>query len=135
MSLILTGGCLCGRTRYEVEGEPLQTTACHCADCRRASGAPFVVWSFYRSGTLRWTSAAPSEIHHAERLRTFCGNCGSPLTFFDPALPELFEVNTCTFDEPSPWPPGDQCWTDDALPWPPVTHLPASARTGPLPEV
>lgn len=39
---ILTGGCLCGAVRYQVEGEPLYAGFCYCVDCRKASGAGVV---------------------------------------------------------------------------------------------
>ena len=31
----------------------------------------------------------------------FCGDCGTPLKFFDPSPPDFFEMNTCTFDDPA----------------------------------
>ncbi|MGO7748595.1 GFA family protein, partial [Rhizobium ruizarguesonis] len=30
---IRTGSCLCRAVAYSVEGEPLRTGLCHCADC------------------------------------------------------------------------------------------------------
>jgi len=38
------GGCLCGAVRYRMVGAPLSSAICHCASCRRASGAPTVAW-------------------------------------------------------------------------------------------
>ncbi len=132
----LTGGCLCGTARYHLTAAPLQTTVCHCADCRRASGAPFVVWTFFQTGTLVWETAPPKRLHFADRDRTFCADCGTPLTFFDPAIPHLFEVNTSTFDDPIPFAPLDQCWLDDQLPWTPkIPTLPGTPETGPLPAL
>jgi hypothetical protein len=29
----LTGGCQCGRVRYGIAGEPVETTVCHCRMC------------------------------------------------------------------------------------------------------
>lgn len=34
---VFTGGCLCGRIRYRVQGVPANQTHCHCETCRRAS--------------------------------------------------------------------------------------------------
>jgi hypothetical protein len=51
--LPLTGGCLCGGVRYEVS-EPLVVAGyCHCARCRRRTGA-----AAYRRPVV---SAAPWE--------------------------------------------------------------------------
>jgi len=130
----LTGGCLCGRTRYALDQAPLQTTVCHCADCRKSAGAPFMVWSFFRPGSLSWSGQEPKVIQIAERIRSFCPDCGSPLTFFDPQIPDLFEVSTCTLDDPGAHPPLDQCWTADRIPWcHSLNELPGSPETGPLP--
>lgn len=135
MSQIINGGCLCGATRYEATGPPLQTTACHCEDCRRASGAPFVIWSFFKIGSINWVKNEPKIVVFAERHRSFCPDCGTPLTFFDPAIPDIFEINTCTFDHPDPYPPGDQCWMKDKTTWShTILNLPASTETGPLPK-
>ena len=60
----------------------------------------------------------PRTLHHEERERTFCADCGTPLTFYDPAIPAEFEVTTCSLDEErlAP-PPADHNWISDALPW------------------
>lgn len=130
------GGCLCGALRYEVRGPALQSTVCHCEDCRRASGAPFVAWTFFRNGSLFWLKGKPKLLRHADRERTFCGDCGSPLTFFDPAIPELFEANTNSLDDPSAYPPGDHCWTCDELPWTEgIAFLPRYKADAPLPNI
>jgi len=129
------GGCLCGTIRYQVRGPALQTSLCHCDDCRRASGAPYVAWTFFRSDALTWTKGVPKCIIFAGRERTFCGDCGSPLTFFDPLSQEFFEVNTCTLDRPDDFPPGDQCWTTDEVRWSKSIHaLARYDETSPLPE-
>ena len=39
---MLTGHCCCGYVRYRIDGQPSKQTLCHCATCRRASGAPVV---------------------------------------------------------------------------------------------
>jgi hypothetical protein len=112
------GGCLCGAVRYEVTAIPRKTSLCHCEDCRRASGAPVVAWTFFPSGSLSFVHGDPCLLRHAERERTFCRDCGTPLTFFDPAIPSEFEVTTCSLDEGrvAP-PPEDHNWTSDMLPW------------------
>jgi hypothetical protein len=130
----LTGGCLCGAVRYSLPGPATHTTVCHCSDCRRASGAPFVAWTFFRQGTLSWTKGSPKVLVFSDRERSFCGDCGTPLKFYDPGIPEWFEMNTCTFDEPEAHTPADECWTEDRLSWAAShTGIPAFKRDAPLP--
>lgn len=101
-----------------MEGPALQTSYCHCEDCRKASGAPAAAWTFFKSSaTLEWLCGTPNVVHFASRERSFCGDCGSPLRFYDPEIPDFFELNTCTFDDPAPHAPTDQCWTHDEIPW------------------
>lgn len=113
-----TGGCLCGAVRYEVHAAPRKTSLCHCADCRRATGSPVVAWTFFPTGTLRLIKGEPRTLHHECRERTFCSDCGTPLSFFDPAIPAEFEVTTCSLDQPelAP-PPADHNWIVDRLRW------------------
>jgi hypothetical protein len=130
------GACLCGAIRYRVGGPALQTSYCHCLDCRKASGAPAVAWTFFKTGALQWLLERPKVIIYAERERSFCGNCGTPLMFFDPALPEFFEINTCTIDDPTLHPPTDQCWVADEIPWVrQLANLPRFEFTSPLPDL
>jgi hypothetical protein len=132
---IHSGGCLCGAIRYEVYGDAMQTSLCHCEDCRRASGAPAVAWTFFPPNSLRWIQGSPREIRFAGRVRSFCADCGSPLLFADPALPQFTEVNTCTLDEPTAFPPGDQCWMVDEIPWMRSLHaLVRFDHTSPVPD-
>jgi hypothetical protein len=42
MKPVIEGGCVCGGVRYRLEAAPTQVNDCHCLDCRRSSGAPFV---------------------------------------------------------------------------------------------
>ncbi len=130
----LQGGCLCGAIRYQVSGPTLQTSYCHCEDCRKASGAPAAAWTFFTKGSLEWLIGNPKVLHFAGRERSFCGDCGSPLMFYDPEIPDFFEMNTCTFDDPSPHAPTDQCWVHDEIPWVSKTaDLPRFEFTSPPP--
>jgi len=131
----LHGGCLCGALRYAVQGPAAQTTICHCTDCQRASGAPFVAWTFFRSGALSWTSGTPKQLNFAGRERSFCGDCGTPLVFFDPQIPEWFEVSTCSLDHPEPHHPTDECWAVDRIEWlNSLGKLPSYDANSPLPN-
>ncbi|PYJ92104.1 MAG: hypothetical protein DME62_14110 [Verrucomicrobia bacterium] len=40
----ITGGCVCGGTRYVLKNPPFSLGDCHCIDCRRSAGAPHVNW-------------------------------------------------------------------------------------------
>jgi hypothetical protein len=50
-------------------------------------------------------------------VRTFCGKCGTPLTYAHEAAPDDIDVTTVSLDDPAEFPPRDHTWTSDALPW------------------
>ena len=130
----IDGGCLCGAVRYSLTSEALQTCICHCEDCRKASGAPMMAWTFFRTGAMCWVKGEAKLVKFAERERSFCGDCGTPLMFFDPAIPEFFEVSTCSLDRVDEFPPKDECWISDEVRWAKsLGSLPRYELESPLP--
>lgn len=114
----LQGGCLCGKIRYEVTGEPFNRTNCHCSFCRRASAAPFVAWFTILSKDLYWRSGQPATFQSSARVkRSFCRDCGTPLTFAHEDFPGEIDVTTCSLDTPAELAPLDHVWTSSQLPW------------------
>jgi hypothetical protein len=41
MKLPQTGGCLCGKIRYEITEAPQLVYTCHCVDCQRLMSSAF----------------------------------------------------------------------------------------------
>lgn len=114
---MLTGGCLCGATRYEAGGTPYHETNCHCSMCRRAAGAAFVTWFSVKRPDFRWTGAPPAAYRSSpEAIRAFCATCGTTLTFEPDAKDEL-DITTASLDDPSALPPRDELHTATRLPW------------------
>lgn len=115
-----TGGCQCGAVRYEVRGEITHETLCHCSFCRRASAAPVVAWFSVRPEAFRVTRGGMKIFRSSPGVaRSFCGDCGTPLTYQRDGLDEL-DVTTCSLDDPESAPPRDHTFTRSALGWAPV---------------
>ena len=38
------GSCFCGNIQFEIKDTGGTVAACHCLDCRKASGAPFMIF-------------------------------------------------------------------------------------------
>lgn len=79
-SRMVTGACLCGTLRYEVKGPLENLMHCHCSMCRKHHGAPFATLIEAPADSLRWLSGEASVREYpssAERVRRFCGTCGS----------------------------------------------------------
>jgi hypothetical protein len=115
---MLTGGCLCGRVRYQAAATPFHETMCHCSMCRRAAGAPVVAWFSVPRSTFR---VLAGEITHFQSskscVRGFCATCGTSLTFASEDFPDELDVTTCSLDDPAALPPRDHVHTRSKLPW------------------
>ncbi len=115
---VVTGGCLCGAVRYRAAGRAMGGALCHCRSCRRAAGAPMVAWVTFPTAGFSFTSGRPVR-YKSSRLvvRTFCGRCGSPLTYQHAHAPAGVDVTTCTLDTPARFPPNAHIWTSHRVPW------------------
>ncbi len=81
-----TGGCLCGGTRYVLKSRPVALVDCHCIDCRRSAGAPYVQWGSVPRKDLVLTKGEPRKIAYANRLRSFAACCGTSSKINCPGL-------------------------------------------------
>ena len=115
---VLRGGCLCRAVRYECTHPVSSVALCHCESCRRASGAHVIAWLTVRSAAFRFTHGAPRELVSSPPVRrTFCANCGSPLTYQHRDSPESIDVTVATLDDPNAVVPEFHVWMEDALAW------------------
>jgi hypothetical protein len=112
------GGCLCGDVRYRAQGPAANPTLCHCASCRRASGAPAVAWVSFEAAGFAFVRGAPVRYRSSPRVvRSFCGRCGTPLTYAHDGEPQGIDVTTASLDAPGAVAPADHTWTAERLAW------------------
>jgi hypothetical protein len=113
-----SGGCKCGAIRYVAEGEPLWTAFCHCESCRRASGAPMVAWIGFPTDRVEWQTREPERYHSSPGVtRTFCPECGTPLTFAGERWPGELHVLAATLDDPGRVRMQAHVYWRERLPW------------------
>jgi len=113
----ITGGCLCGGTRFTLSAEPFNVGNCHCIDCQRGSGAAYVTWGSVRASCFSLKSGELRKVSHAGRIRSFASCCGTPLLFEETPGAELIDVTIAALDNPRLFPPLKNIWTEDKLPW------------------
>ena len=53
---MLTGSCLCGGVRYQIDGELGAVTNCHCSLCRKMSGSAFSSGSTIPTASFRFVT-------------------------------------------------------------------------------
>lgn len=115
--MAISGGCGCGAVRYAASGTPFDVSHCHCRDCRRVSAAPFVTWFSVAARDLVVTGTPERLASSAQVERTFCGRCGTPLTYRRHDRPDVVDVTACSLDDPAAVTPADHTWTAEQLPW------------------
>jgi hypothetical protein len=115
---VAEGGCLCGAVRYRAAGAGGHPTLCHCGSCRRASGAPVVAWVTFPRQDFAFTRGTPVRYRSSPPVvRSFCGACGTALTYERADFPEAVDVTTASLDEPERFAPADHTWDAHRLPW------------------
>jgi hypothetical protein len=113
---MLTGGCFCGRVRYETADTPFNQTSCHCSICRRTAGAPYVAWFSVQRSALK-LSGEPARFRSSPvATRSFCPECGTQITFELDGADEI-DITTASLDEPNRVPPVDHTRTSSRLAW------------------
>jgi hypothetical protein len=62
MNLPQTGGCLCGKIRYEITEEPQLVYTCHCVDCQRLTSSAFSMGIVVPDRAFRLTGVEPRQL-------------------------------------------------------------------------
>ena len=96
---IKTGSCLCGQVKFETSGPLRPAVACHCTQCRKASGhftaatatSPENLHLICDTGLKWYRSSAVAQ-------RGFCGDCGSTL-FWKPDSGDRISVYVGSIDD------------------------------------
>ena len=114
----LEGGCACGAVRYAVAGPPKWASHCHCRDCRRVTGAPYVTYAGFLAPQVTWEGTAPLRYHSSPGVtRRFCATCGTPLTYEGDRWPDEVHILASTLDDPSRITPQAHVYVAQKLPW------------------
>src|SRR5215207_4817366 len=80
-SMIIRGGCLCGKMRFTASPKDKDVGACHCSMCRRWSAGPFMVRDCGTSVAVEDTTHLGAYRSSESAERAFCKQCGTPLYY------------------------------------------------------
>jgi hypothetical protein len=121
MASKFTGSCLCGAARYECSAEPVFAGNCHCRDCQKFSGSPFVSMMAVPVGALKINGAIKYYDRKADSGNTFsrgfCVECGAHMFGKSSRLPQLVVITAGTLDDPSWFRPAMDFYVSSAQPW------------------
>ena len=124
----MTGHCYCGAVRFEVEGPSLWIGHCHCESCRRATGSVMATFAGFRPAQVVFTGTLPNRYTTDDGVtRSFCGQCGSPVSYELAARDDEIHLHLGLFDDLEPLRPADHSFLEEKVSWLRADeHLPAS---------
>ena len=99
MQIPFTGGCACGRIRYECSAPARRMVNCHCRDCQLASGSAY----------------SPTVVMARDAVRVTRG--GTPLFASSSASPQHLGVRAASLDDSSWYKAEADVWTGSAQAW------------------
>src|SRR5215470_19074529 len=130
---MITGSCLCGGVRYEVDGKIGPALNCHCSMCRKATGAAFRSRARVSTAAFHWVTGEELLSRYESspgHIRTFCRVCGSTLVTMFPDSPEELGLAMGTLDDDPGVRPQFHVYVDSKAPWFDITDsLPQFATT------
>lgn len=123
---MLTGRCLCGGVRFELEEPPISARYCHCERCQRRTGTAASVSAQVVPGSLRVLSgenlAKDYDPGDGGHIKVFCSSCGSALWSRDPEHPERVAIRMGSFDGDPGVRPSARQFVAYAAVWEPIPN-------------
>ncbi|HWA61794.1 MAG TPA: GFA family protein [Caulobacteraceae bacterium] len=114
----MDGGCLCGAVRFHLEGPPKWTAWCHCASCRRHTGAPASAYAGFERSQVTFTRGEPAWYASSPGVRRgFCAACGSTLAYEGDRWPTETHFHVGALDDPEAAPPAGHAFAEERLSW------------------
>ena len=101
----LTGGCQCGKVRYEIDAPTAGSAHCYCRACQKATGTGHITAALFpknavhMKGELKgYTSKGDSG---QDTTRFFCPSCGSRIMTQPAVLTDLCVIAVGSLDDPN----------------------------------
>ena len=120
MKLPQTGGCQCGKIRYEISAAPQLVYTCHCTDCQRLTSSAFSLGLVVAETAFHRSGIAPRPLQRTAdsgrtNTRLVCPECGSWVC----GMPRdgVVRVRAGTLDDTSWLRPTRHIWTRSKQPW------------------
>lgn len=115
-----TGSCLCGQIRYEYSQSITELSFCHCRMCQKAQGNAYVAVAPIDADAFRLIDPGTLLVEYRsspDKVRAFCGRCGSPLYSYRESRPAQLRLRVGTLDTAiaptrvyHAWVSDEACW-------------------------
>ena len=114
----MRGRCLCGEIQFEIDLPVEACVNCHCESCRRQCSAPMTTYVGIADRNWRWTTKAPRVFRSSPGVeRSFCDNCGTPLSFRSEKMSAMMHLYVAALEEPEKFLPTLHVAYEEKLPW------------------
>jgi hypothetical protein len=107
---------MCGAVRFRLTGSPYEIDYCHCASCRKHTGAPVSVFLDCKRDAVEFTKGTPTYYESSPGVqRGFCSTCGSTLSY---ETEDEIHIHVGAMDRPEDYPPHDNpAFPEERLSW------------------
>ena len=112
------GYCLCGSIEYVVTGEPIWCGHCHCESCRRHTGGAVATFVAFTNESFELVQGALNTFESSPGVqRSFCGKCGSPISYQSKGIPDEIHLFLGSLANPESYKPVSHVFCREKLPW------------------
>lgn len=121
---LIKGHCACKRISFEVDGDILDFSHCHCSICRRLHGAAYATFAGVERSRFRYLAGeADVRIYSSSPRndRVFCAHCGSPILVDPKTEPARLYLSMSAVEGDPPLPAGYHAWVSAKAPWHEIT--------------
>jgi hypothetical protein len=121
---MLTGHCVCGGVRFEIDAPLVAALYCHCNRCQRRTGTAASAQAVPRRGSFRLVAGEELLREYAPPeggfTKVFCMVCGGHLFSRNPDDRDEMSVRLGAFDGDPGIRPQRRQWTESAAVWEPI---------------
>ena len=118
--MMIRGRCECAAIQYQAGGELWDFSHCHCGQCRRLQGAPFVSFVGVEEEQISWQRGRDELKVYAsspKNDRYFCPHCGAHIMVISQDEPgTAYLTMGCVEGDPD-LPPGSHQFVASKAPW------------------
>ena len=121
---MIKGHCECGKVTFEVDGEILDFSHCHCSQCRRLHGAAYGTFAGVARDQFRYATGEDDITVYASSAkndRVFCSVCGSTIMVDPKRDPKYLYLSMSAIEGDPPLPDGYHIYVGSKAPWHEIT--------------
>lgn len=109
---------MCGRIKFEVDGDPKWVANCHCEDCRRSTAAPMSTFVGCDVTKVNFEGEVGQIYASSEGVkRAFCPQCGTPISYESLLFKDEIHFYVGLFEHPENLKPSGHVYTSEMMPW------------------